>query len=513
MTIVQIPCLRCRAGTPAEEDAAAVACAACGAALPAPAARAWMLLRGGSQPFGPYAIAEVARFLAEGRLQLSDEIWHDGATVRLALHRLPAATLPRGQSAPAAPTAAPAEPAAVSVAKAAQAPPAQPAPAPFQPAPAAPQGPSAGARIRLHFIRSLSWNLRSLAVQPDEEARLIANGVDEADARRYLVWRRSVLLIVALPMLVSALLATLGWAGRDRSSFSDLGGLLEIVQLAALYALPVTAWLAARAWDRHKRSRNILLRGWLVAFLTPLVLALIPFAWRFDLSNVDPTQDPTQVANMMSGFGLIGAIVAYVTLMPAVLSLIPGVLRGCLRIKALIPESILPGLFLIAAAPLYILFFLVIFTTINQVAGNLVLILAVLALLMSPLLYLLNAGTFTRPLRTPEEVAKVGQVQATSMIILGIGLGLLVVYAFTATIFGKSLVGLDEATSLMRPWSPSLFQLPLEYFVRSLFTTVLVADLFMQMNLSLWRHTQAFSVSPEAQSYDRLMTEIEEAGS
>lgn len=516
MTIVQIPCLSCRVGTPVDDAAAAVSCAACGASLPAPAARAWMLLRGGSQPFGPYAIAEVARFLAEGRLQPSDEIWHEGAAVRLALHRLPASTLPQEQSAPeppAQPQPQP-EPIAGGVATAPATPQAQPDPAAFQPAPAvAHQGPSAGARIRLHFVRSLSWNLRSLAVQPDEEARLIANGVDEADARRYLVWRRSVLLVVALPMLVSALLATIGWGGRDRSSLSDLGGLLEIVQLAALYALPVTAWLAAWTWDRHRRSRNILLRGWLIAFLTPLILALIPFAWRFDLSNADPMQDPTQVANMMSGFGLIGAIVAYVTLMPAVLSLIPGVLRGCLRIKALIPESILPGLFLIAAAPLYILFFLVIFTTINQVAGNLVLILAVLAFLMAPLLYLFNAGTFTRPLRTPEDIAKVGQVQTTAMVILGIGLGLLVVYAFTATIFGKSLVGMDEATSLMRPWSPSLFQLPLEYFVRSLFTTVLVADLFMQMNLSLWRHTQAFQASPEAQSYDRLMTEIEEAGS
>jgi hypothetical protein len=35
----------------------------------------------------------------------------------------------------------------------------------------------------------------------------------------------------------------------------------------------------------------------------------------------------------------------------------------------------------------------------------------------------------------------------------------------------------------------------------------------MLMNLSLWRHSQAFQASPEAQSYDRLMTEIEEAGS
>ena len=74
--------------------------------------------------------------------------------------------------------------------------------------------------------------------------------------------------------------------------------------------------------------------------------------------------------------------------MPAVLSLLPGVLRGCLRIKALIPESILPGLFLVAATPLYILLFLVIFTTVNQVIGDLLLVLGILALLGAPMLYL-----------------------------------------------------------------------------------------------------------------------------
>jgi hypothetical protein len=34
----------------------------------------------------------------------------------------------------------------------------------------------------------------------------------------------------------------------------------------------------------------------------------------------------------------------------------------------------------------------------------------------------------------------------------------------------------------------------------------------MLMNLSLWRHSQAFQSTAEAQSYDRLMSEIEEAG-
>jgi hypothetical protein len=349
--------------------------------------------------------------------------------------------------------------------------------------------------------------MRSLPVEPDEEAKLIANGVDDENARRYLVWRRSVLLVVAVPTLLSALLATLGRLG-DEARYSDVGNLLEILRLAALYALPITAWWAAWTWDRHRRSRNVLLWGWLFAFLTPLLLALIPFSWRYDLQAASPTD----LNNATAALGLIGAMAVYVTLMPAVLSLIPGVVRACLRIKSLIPESILPGLFLVAALPLYLLLFLVIFTTVNQVAGNFLLILAVLALLAAPLLYLLNARLFMRPLRTEEEMAKIGGVQQMATIILGVGLVLLVVYVFTAQIFNQSLVGFEESTSMLRPWSPSLIQLPIDYFTRSLFTTVLVADMFMLMNLQLWRHSKEFQDSPEAASYDRLMIEIEEAG-
>jgi hypothetical protein len=381
------------------------------------------------------------------------------------------------------------------------------------PAYAAPQGNN---KAGLHLRRSFNWNLRSLPVEPDEEARLIANGVDEADARRYLVWRRSVLLVVAIPTLVSALLATLGTLTTDMSSMSGIGILLEFVRLGGLFVLPLTAWLAARAWDNHRRSRTILVRGWLVAFIIPLVLALIPYSWRVDLTGGDANQ--ISAANALLGF--VGAVSVYVTLMPAVLSLLPGVLRGCLRIKALLPESILPGLFLVAATPLYVLLFLVIFTTVNQVIGDVLLILGIVALLGAPMLYLFNARTFIRPLRTEEERARVGAIQKMVLTVIGIGLGLIVVYAFTheVVIPGQmgvrrmALLGFDSTGSLLQIWKPDVIQFPIEYIVRSLFTTVLVADLFMLMNLQLWKHTKEFQASPDAASYDRLMVEIEEAG-
>jgi hypothetical protein len=525
MAIVQIPCLACRASTAAAEDASSVSCATCGLALPAPAEAAWWMTRSGTDQYGPYTLAQLGAYIGERRILPSDGVWHNGATVRLNASQLPpfgAVAAP----APVAPVPAPVPVAATPVAATpAQVPaPAEPvpvaapvadlAPAPAPAAPvdaptrayAAPQQGKAG----LHLKRALSWNLRALPVEPDEEASLIANGVDEPDARRYLVWRRSVLLVVAIPTLVSALLAALGTFTTDMSAFSGTGVLLELLRLAALFVLPLTAWLAARIWDQHRRSRTILLRGWLVGFLTPLLLALIPFSWRIDLSGA--RGDTNAIAQVNNLLGLVGAISVYVTLMPAVLSLIPGVLRGCLRIKALIPQSVLPGLFLVAATPLYVLLFLVIFTTVNQVAGNMLLILGVLALLGAPLLYLINARTFTRPLYTEEEVARIGVVQKTVLAIVWVGVALIVIYAFTAEVLGKSLIGTSAMTSIMRPWSPSLIQFPIEYIVRSLFTTVLVADLFLMMNLQLWRHTKEFQASPEAASYDRLMSEIEEAG-
>jgi hypothetical protein len=537
MAMILIPCLACRAGTPAEEDASSLSCATCGTALPPPGQAAWLMTRDGQQQYGPYTIAQLADYIAERRILPSDGIWYSGASVRLNANQLPPfGAVAQPAPAPVAPAPAPApvaEEAALATAAAEPVQPmAEPAPVATQPAaapmpaaaspvyaaPTAYAAPQQGNRAGLHLRRAFSWNLRALPVEPDEEARLVANGVDELDARRYLVWRRSVLLVVAIPTLISALLAGLGAVTTEHQpSLSGIGVLLEIVRVAILFVLPLTAWLAARAWDNHRRSRTILTRGWLIAFATPLLLALIPYGWRIDMTG--STAEQASLANL--AYGAIGAVAVYVTLMPAVLSLLPGVLRGCLRIKALIPESVLPGLFLVAATPLYVLLFLVIFTTLNQLIGDIFLILGIMAVLGAPMLYLFNARTFIRPLRTEEEIARVGSIQKAVLTVIGIGLGLIVVYAFTHTIPLPSqmggfrqvaLLGFDSTSSLLQIWKPDVIQFPIEFVVRSLFTTVLVADLFMLMNLQLWRHTKEFQASPEAASYDRLMSEIEEAG-
>jgi hypothetical protein len=463
------------------------------------------MTRDGSQQFGPYTLGQMREFVASGNLIPADRVGYYGAAEWVTAGELPglagdgapaalqpqpaysAATAPIGQTAYGVPAGGVGHAAAAYGAQAA----------------------AGGQMATFHVRRALGWDLRAIEVEPAERETLLAAGVDEEDARRYLCWRRSVLTVVAIPTLLSAILALIGVLTSDNSARSPVGLSLEFLRVAALFALPICAWLAARAWDRHRTSRNILLRGWLVAFLTPLLLALIPYSWRVDLSSTDAS-----MRGQMTAFvSLAGAAVVYVTLMPAVLALIPGVLRACLRVKALLPESILPGWFLVAATPLYVLLFLVIFSTVNQVAGHALLVIGVFALLGGPLLYLVHMTLFTRPLHEPAEIARIGQIQRNVYIVIWIGIALILLWAFTADFFGKSLIGLDERSSLVRPWDPDLIQFPLEYIVRSLFTTVLVADLFMLMNLSVWHHTKEFVGSERAATYDRLMSEIEEAGS
>jgi hypothetical protein len=238
------------------------------------------------------------------------------------------------------------------------------------------------------------------------------------------------------------------------------------------------------------------------------LLALIPAHWRYELGATEGAERIQAEATIR----LVGAISYYITLMPGVLALIPGIMRACLRIKVLLPESILPGWFLVGAAPLWTLLFMVVFVTINQIAGDWLLIGGVLCVTGAPILYLVHVGVFTRPISSTADEAMLLKVQRQVRLVLMGGVAFLLVWVVTAKVFGMRIIGLEEGTSMVRPWSLDLFRFPIDYAAHSLATTALAADLFMAMNLSVWLHTKAFVASPAAKDYDRRMSEIEEAG-
>ena len=449
------------------------------------AADRWHVGRAG-QRFGPYPWTQVVDMARGGQLAPADLLWQEGTP-----SWVPASTfadrLPMAPPLPAAP------------------PPARPPPA--LSLSGIDQRRYAG-RLSFHARRAAEWNLHDMPITDAESRELVRLGIDDDVARRYHAWRRSLLWIVLVAGVVAAVLGTVSAALEDHSMYSELGGFVEVVRVAAFWLIPIYAWRAARCWSRHKRSRRVLAIGWCLSFATPLILALVPVHWRLTLEGADAGVRAQQEAAAR----LLGAIAAYVTLMPAVLALIPGVMRACLRLKVLLPESILTGCFLVGAAPLWTFLFMVVFVTLNQLLGDPLLIIGVLAITCAPLLYLVHAGLFTRPLESEADQKKLLAIQRQVRWILLGGVALLVLWIFTGKFMHMRIIGLDSQTSMLRPWSLELFRFPVDYATHSLFTMALAADLFMAMNLSVWVHTKRFVASPAARDYDRRMTEIEEAG-
>jgi len=248
-------------------------------------------------------------------------------------------------------------------------------------------------------------------VQPLWDAPRAWN-VHEADdlvLGRHLAWRRSMLvLVIAFTTLTAALDTVTKRVGGPQISFNFVlrldpdeglpeqtwfGDLADLLWLLSFYAMPAAALLALLLWARPRASRAILLVGWCASFLVPVAIALTPWSWW----TVEPPPPTTRAARLARQHermveGLAWSNYYLFVLSPAVLALIPGLLRACVRIKRLLPESFLPGWFLVAAAPFNSLLVLVMVVVLAQVAPSPLLVAGMLLWLAAPLVYLAHAG-------------------------------------------------------------------------------------------------------------------------
>jgi hypothetical protein len=290
--------------------------------------------------------------------------------------------------------------------------------------------------------------------------------------------------------------------------FGDLGDLLWLL---SFYAMPVAAVLALLLWARPRASRSILLAGWCASFLVPVAIALTPWSWWV----VEPPPPATSAARLARQYerlveGLAWSNYYVFVLSPAVLALVPGLLRACVRIKRLLPESILPGWVLVAAAPFNSLLVLVMVVALAQVAPSPLLLAGMLLWLAAPLAYLVRARTFTRPLCSPEDLRGLARVQAVAWALMVAASVCLIAYAASWQVFGLRLVGLQPRTSLLRPWEVARYFL--DFLGRSLFVTVLGADLLLRATLSAWRHQREFLQTERAKAYNQLVEKLDLSG-
>jgi hypothetical protein len=353
--------------------------------------------------------------------------------------------------------------------------------------------------------KALAKHARDVIPTADEEDALARAGVHGAAVQKHFVWRRSLLWLVVVPSAFSALLVLIDVIFEDYSDWTGFGITMNWLSAVSMWAIPLTAFLGAKTWDRPRRSRQFLLVGFAVAFLGVLIWGIVPISWLF---KVEGSAD--EVAEQKVLIQAIGGLAIFFVLLPVILSLLPGAIRACVRIKVLFPESIVPGWLLLTLTPMYALLLLTLFILVNQVSGNWLLILGMLAVVLAPAAYVVKTGLFIHPIATEEGTLQVERAQWWYVVILSAGFGLLIMYALTGRVLGQRIVGFGKTEGIIGFWSFlwHATQFAVDYIGRSLFITAIAMDYFLLMNVSVWRTTREFEKTEAAGAYEGTIEEL-----
>ena len=450
----------------------------------------WYYVRNGAQS-GPVSFDELKSAAASGQLAPADLVWKEGTADWVPSRTV--AGLFAGP--PPAPLRLPGG--------------REPEPLPLDNSPRG--GPSPAGEVfalaKVFLSRTMAANPTNITPTPAEEDCLTRAGILDPTARRYAIWRRAVLWVAVVPTAFAGLFELINAIGTNTDAFNGLGALLVYLEALALAAIPVTAALAANAYDRPAASAKWLLIGALVAVGFPIFMTFIPVMALLDTKAATAEE----VAMMRPVVGLSVGIAFYIMLMPMVLSLLPAVSRACMRVKMFLPQSLVPGWGLVASVPLCVLLTLATVVLLYQFVGNILLILGLALWIGSPLLYLTKFSLLTRPVANSRELDSLAKTQFTVLMMVIGGVVLLIMYLFTAKLGKATIMGFDKYDSLIQPWDLRLHKWWIEFVGRSLFMTVLFADLLVRISLSVWREERAFAGTPGAADFDKSMSGMSEA--
>jgi hypothetical protein len=354
--------------------------------------------------------------------------------------------------------------------------------------------------------KSFAKHARDVIPTAEEQDALTRSGVHSPAVQKHFVWRRSLLWFLLVPATFTAIMQSINSLADGFDWATAFGVVLILLYVASVWAVPVTAFLAARAWHRPRQSRSFLLVGFVASFLVNLLFGFVPVYWIVKLDGLPPEVSAVG-REVIQAFW---ALLVFFTLLPVILSLLPGAIRACVRIKVLFPESIVPGWLLITLAPVYALLLLTLFILVNQMSGNLLLIAGAALIVAAPVAYLVKTGLFIRPLWTQEGWGAVERTQWAYQAILALGFGFLVLYAMTGRVLGHPIVAFRRADAIIGFWSFAwhAFKFGLDYLGRSLFITALAMDYFLLINVSVWRNTREFEKTEAAGKYEATVEEL-----
>jgi hypothetical protein len=424
-----------------------------------------------NQRLGPVSTEQLKQLASSGQLGQTDLVWKDGMGNWAAANTVPGLA---GFFTPFAPAPAP-------------------APAPRQAAVAAPArstgaddvvqlmpGPS-GATLMddamLIATRAVSGDLDAIKVSDAERAELAQAGITGDTAQRYLAWRRSMLWVAVVPLGFTAVMLIIDSAMHSFDSLNGFGILLEVLRILTLLGLPAAAAFAALMWSKPQMSGLIAGLGLLVCYGLPILILFMPGTW------IATTVPPPVLA-----FSLLVVLA----------SLPPAILRACLRVRTLLPESSVSGVPVVSVALLCAFFFAVMFVVLSRLFTTPVLgTIFGLCLVAAPLMYVVGARTMLRPIAAPTDRSAIALWQWIYYGLCG-GAGFIAVVQMLAT---------DQSIGFYGFWIVIL--LFLDFVGRSLFASV-VASQYVLSNTraALVAQLQLAKTEPGA-TLERRLGELE----
>jgi hypothetical protein len=171
----------------------------------------------------------------------------------------------------------------------------------------------------------------------------------------------------------------------------------------------------------------------------------------------------------------------------------------------MLPAGTIAGWVLVIMTPVYAVYFVLALILVQHLAGNGVLLLGAALLAASPFVHLAAARLYIFPLTTDLEVRRLDRVQRLAGLVGAAGLVTILIWAATATIGDKRIIGGGDA--LLDP--PGAVLSALELVARVLVTSVVFSTLLLQVTESAWRHDRNYA---DREAYERHAVEMTALG-
>ncbi len=338
---------------------------------------------------------------------------------------------------------------------------------------------------RLFWTRVLKSDFSVIAASEDERRRLGGGNepVESPLAQDYASWRRSLLMICILVLGISAFFnITDVWTVLDSRDTHVIRKIQAALLLLFQFGGVFLCFLAAIKWGELRRSRSLARFAWLVQFVGPFLVFLVPMSLFVDEDLV------------LLQLGLA----AVVSLAPKIFGLFPGLIRCSLTVKTLLPETSAPGWLGIIIAPFYMLFLAV--ATIAAVQMSQLMLgigFGLLAAQMGVVIW--QAKRLLHPCEQMEAAAGVRAIKRTQLIFQIAGIACIVIFLVRTVEFDWSAVN-------------SLVLFVFSFIGNVTLLTVVMSDFMLGMIRQGQLQAEAFAGTPLAKSLANRLDDLASCG-